>query len=112
VAQCGHPQPTKLSITFGKHESGEGVNVEEFYKYIMNAILPLYPDARNIPGKVMLLKIDMGVGRDNMDLIVELENHGFRLLSSVPNATHVMQEMDGLLLFGGGAYLRNTTPKI
>jgi hypothetical protein len=53
----------------------------------MNSILPLCHGARDIPGKIVLLKRDMGPGRNNDNLLAKLKSHGFYLC--VPNATHV-----------------------
>jgi hypothetical protein len=38
----------------------------EFEKYLLNSIVPLYPDAKNMPGHCVLLKVDSGPGRMSM----------------------------------------------
>ncbi len=47
--------------TFGLNEKG-GMDKEEFQKYILNSILPLYSDSLDIPGKKVLIKINSGPG--------------------------------------------------
>jgi hypothetical protein len=59
--------------------------------------MKLYPDACDEPGKRVLLKMDYGPGRDNLEFIIKLRIRGFYLYPSVPNDTHVMQEMDAWL---------------
>ncbi len=80
-------------VTFGSNEKGETDSVE-FEKYIMTSILPLYPHARNRAGKRVMLKVDSGPGRMNVDLLEKLRHLGFVMYPCVPNTTHVMQETD------------------
>jgi hypothetical protein len=68
--------------------------MNEFEKYIMNSIVPCYPDAKDNYGLRVLLKMDMGAGRDNIVLLARLRNCGFYILPSVPNATYAMQEIN------------------
>ncbi len=42
----------------------------------------------------MILKVDSGPGRMNMDLLAKLKMLGFILYPCVPNTTHVTQETD------------------
>ena len=44
----------------------------EFAKYVKNNIIPLYPDALDVPGKRVMLKVDSGPGRLNIELLEEL----------------------------------------
>jgi len=57
-----------LRTTFGMNERG-GMNAIELDKYIKKAILPLYPDAADVPGKRALLKLDSAPGRMNLDML-------------------------------------------
>ena len=82
-------------VTFGSNEKG-GMDEEEFEKYIMNSIVPLYPNARNRPGHRVMLKVDSGPGRMNLNLLARLRRLGFILYPCVPNTTHVTQETDQL----------------
>ena len=36
---------------------------EEFCEYVMNSLVPLYPDACDEPGKRVMIKVDSGPGR-------------------------------------------------
>jgi hypothetical protein len=36
----------------------EGINNEEFERYIDNSIVPLFPDLEDMPGKCILIKVD------------------------------------------------------
>ena len=65
---------------------------KEFKNYVINSIMLLYPDARDEPGKLVMLKVDSGPGRLNSELRVLLRFHGFCLYPGVPNATAVSQE--------------------
>ena len=56
--------------------------------------MPLYPDAADVPGKRVMIKIDSGPGRNNEDMLVSLRLRGFYLLTGLPNSTHVTQETD------------------
>jgi len=70
------------------------VNSLELDKYIKKAILPLYPDVADVPGKRVLLKVDSGPGRMNVDMLASLRLLGVYLAPGVPNTTHVTQETD------------------
>ena len=72
-------------ITFGQNEK-EGMDEEEIAKYIMNAIVPLYPHAKDNRGHRVIPKVDSGPGRINMDLLVKLKMLGFILYPCVPKA--------------------------
>lgn len=79
--------------TYGLNEKG-GMDTEEFEKYIKNSIIPLFPNARDEPGKRVLLKCDSGPGRMNIQLLAYLRLLGFILYPGVPNTTAVTQETD------------------
>jgi hypothetical protein len=71
-----------------------GMNETELEKFILKAIVPLYPDAGDEPGKRVLLKVDSGPGRTNVEMLTKLRLRGFYLSPGVPNTTHVTQETD------------------
>ena len=79
--------------TFGMNAKG-GMDDEEFEKYIMGSILPLYPDAKDVPGRRVMIKVDSGPGRLNCKLLARLRTLGFYLFPGVPNTTAVTQETD------------------
>ena len=81
------------NVTFGMNTKG-GTHEKEFKEYIMMAIIPLYPNARNRKGRYVILKMDSGPGRSNIDLLVRLKILGFILYPGVPNNTNVTQETD------------------
>ena len=91
--QFGFPSPRLLDCTFGMNEKG-GMNSVELQKYIMKAILPLYPDIADIPTKRVICKVDSGPGRTNAEMLAELKLRGFYLFPGVPNTTSVTQETD------------------
>jgi len=70
------------------------VNAVELDKYIKKAILPLYPDVADVPRKRVLLKLDSGPGRMNLDMLADLRLQGVYVIPGVPNTTHVTQETD------------------
>ncbi len=67
-------QPT--AISYGMNEKG-GMDEIEFKKYIKNSILHLYPDACDVPGKRVIIKVNSGPGRLNIELLAELRLMGF-----------------------------------
>ena len=71
-----------------------GMDGEEFEKYVMDAIIKLYPDASNVPGRRVMLIVDSGPGRNNEALLASLAARGFLLHPGVPNTTHVTQPTD------------------
>ena len=60
----------------------------------MNSIVPLFIDSEDVPGKRVMLKVNSGPGRMNINLIARLCQLGFYLYPGVPNTTAVSQEMD------------------
>ncbi len=67
---------------------------EEFAKYLLNSIVPLFPHAKDKVGHLVLLKVDSGLGRMNLSLLAKLRMLGFVLYPCVPNTAHVTQETD------------------
>jgi len=93
VGKFGHEDERVLPTMFGLDKKG-GMNSLELDKYIKKAILPFCPDVVDIPGKRVLLKVDSGPGRMNVDMLASLRSQGVYLAPGVPNATHVTQETD------------------
>ena len=93
--QFGKPEETFWDSTFGMNEKG-GMNEQEFAKYIKKNLIRLYPDARDKPGKRVILKVDSGPGRMNYQLLAKMRAKGFYLYPCVPNTTAVTQETDQL----------------
>jgi len=91
--QFGHPEHRLFPVTFGMNEKG-GMNAVELKKYLDVAILPLYPDLCDIPGKRVMMKVDSGPGRLNVEMLAHLKLKGMYLMPGVPNTTQVTQETD------------------
>ncbi len=49
LGQFGWEEERSWPVTFGQNEKG-GMDKVEFEKYLLNAINPLYPNAKNMPG--------------------------------------------------------------
>jgi len=93
VGKFGFEAERVVPTTFGMNEKG-GMNAIELDKYIKKAILPLYPDVADVPGRRVLLKLDSGPGRMNLDMLADLRLQGVYVFPGVPNTTHVTQETD------------------
>jgi len=78
IGKFGLEEQKSLPVSLGMNEKG-GMDEEEFAKYIMNAIVPLYPNAAPEKGKWVILKCDSGPGRMNLDLLADLRTSGFIL---------------------------------
>ena len=89
----GHKEEVAFPCTFGMNTKG-GMDNEEFEEYTMTAIVPLYPDARDVDGLRVMMKADSGPGRDNCTLLAKMRHLGFILYPGVPNTTAVTQETD------------------
>ncbi len=50
IGQFGHDEVKTFPCTFGLNEKG-GMDKEEFKKYILINIIPLYPDSKDVQGK-------------------------------------------------------------
>ena len=94
----GYPQSRWFDTGFGMNKKG-GMNKSAFYKYITEFVFKLYPDAADIPGKRVLIKIDSGPGRMYPELQRRLRARGFCVFPGVPNGTEVGQEMDQLYAY-------------
>ena len=70
------------------------MDTEAFHDYLKKNIMPLFPDAEDTPQKRVLIKCDGGPGRLDWKMLIELRLKGFYVYTTVPNATHVMQELD------------------
>ena len=89
----GHTKEREWNTTFGMNEKG-GMDAEEFEKYVMGCLVPLYPDALDVPGKRVMLKVDSGPGRLGETLLAKLRLRGMYMYPGVPNSTAVSQETD------------------
>ena len=62
----GNDEEKLWPVTFGMNPKG-GMDEAEFEKYLSNSIFPLYPDVKDVMGKRVMLKVDSGAGRLNME---------------------------------------------
>ena len=67
---------------------------ETFKSFLEANVMKLYPDAKDEPGKRVVIKCDGGPGRLDPETLLLLRDKGFYLYPSVPNSTHVTQECD------------------
>jgi hypothetical protein len=93
IGKFGCAEECTRPVLFGQNKKG-GMDSEEFVKYLFGSIVILYPHAKDKPGHHVLLKVDSGPGRMNLNLLTKLRLLGFVLYPCVPNTTHVMQETD------------------
>ena len=55
----------------------------EFSMYLQTSIMPLYPDAKDTPCKRVLIIVDSGTGRLDLDMLATLRVRGFYLMTAV-----------------------------
>jgi hypothetical protein len=79
--------------TFGLDTKG-GMDDDEFEQYVLNSILPLYPNMRNRPGHRLLMKCDSGPRCLQVALLAKLRYLGVYLYPCVPNTMSMTQETD------------------
>jgi hypothetical protein len=89
----GKKKAKYIGVSVGLNEKG-GMDEAEFEKYFRNCILQLFPDAIDLPGFCVMVKVDSGPGRLNVNLLAGLCLLGFYLYPGVPNTTAVTQETD------------------
>ena len=66
-----------------------GLDSVEFSKYLQQAIIPLYPDSQDIPGKMVIIIVGSVTGRYDREILVVLRARDFYIMAGVPNTTHV-----------------------
>jgi len=100
IARCkdiwgvfGHKRRTLLPCTFGLNDKA-GMNSVELDKYFKGSILPLYPDIEDVPLKRVIVKVDSGPGRMNVDMLAHLRIRGLYVVPGLPNTTGKTQETD------------------
>jgi hypothetical protein len=93
IGRFGFISRRSFPCTFGMNERA-GMNAVELEKYLKNSILPLYPDIQDYPGKRVLLKLDSGPGRLNVEMLADLRLQGLYIVPGVPNTTAKTQETD------------------
>ncbi len=109
IGQFGCEEVCSWLVTFGANEKG-GMDSEEFEKFVLNSIVLLFPHAKNKKGLRIMLKVDSGPGRMNLNLLTRLRRLGFILYPCVPNTTHVTQETDQLYGPFKTTFIENLNP--
>lgn len=97
-ARYGYSKRRAFDVGFGMNPKG-GMAKDSFFKYCVEYLTYLYPDAEDVPGRRVLLKLDSGPGRFNPDLQARLRVLGFIVFPGVPNGTEVGQEMDQMYAY-------------
>ena len=69
--QFGCAEVRSWPVTFGANEKG-GMDSKKFEKFVMSSIVPLYPHAKNKTCVCVMLKVDSGPRRMNLNLLVRL----------------------------------------
>ena len=54
-----------------------GMDEREFRAYFLNSIVPLFPDAEDVKGKRVIMKVDSGPGRMELGFLAEARTLGF-----------------------------------
>ena len=93
IGKFGTEEKREWAVTFGYNAKG-GMDNEQFKEYFRTNIAPLYPDAEDKVGKRVVVKVDSGPGRLEIDFLAEARTSGFIIYPSVPNTTAVTQETD------------------
>ncbi len=78
LGKFGRKEERTWPVSFRHYEKG-GMDEEEFTKYFFNSIVPFFPHAKDKPGHHVLLKVDSGPGRMNLNLLAKLRLLGFVL---------------------------------
>ena len=87
----GSSNTKQWPVTFGMNSKG-GMDNDEYKKFILGSIIPLFPDVEDIPGKRVMITVDFGPGRLQQDLLAMLRLIGVFKYPGVPNTTAVTQE--------------------
>ncbi len=67
----GGSEEKNLPITFGVHAK-DGMDDEEFGKYLPKVLVPLFSDSGDVPGKIVIIKVESGPGCLNVELIANI----------------------------------------
>ena len=73
-----------------------GVKETTFVDYMKQVVQLLYPNAQDIPGQRVVVKLDCGPGRYNEEFLLLSRACGIYYFPGLPNGTELTQEMDQL----------------
>ena len=91
--QFGFDRVEEFGVTAGCNIKA-GMDVVEFCKYVEECIVSLYPDAKDVAGKRVLLLVDSFPGRTQLDMLASLRIKCIYLKAGEPNTTHITQLTD------------------
>jgi hypothetical protein len=91
--QFGHETSQSFPCSVTVNPKG-GTDARVLAQLLSSYIERLYPDARDQAGYHVLLKIDGGPGRLDLNSLAELRSRGVYLFPGVQHTTHVTQETD------------------
>ena len=77
---CGKVVENECTVNFN---SKAGMYAVEFSMYLQTSVMLLYPDAQDTPGKIVLIIVDSGPGRLDLDMLATLRARGFYLMVGV-----------------------------
>ncbi len=80
--QFGCNEVKTFPYTFGLNEKG-GINKKEFQKYLVVNIIPLYSNAKDVPGKRVCIKLDGELGQIDAKLVAWSRHWGFYIFPGV-----------------------------
>ena len=66
---CGKVVENECTVNF---ITKAGMDAVESSKYLQTSAMPLYPDAQDTPGKRVLIIVDIGPGRLDLDMLATL----------------------------------------
>ena len=89
----GHQQETLVHTIVMVNEKG-GTDAEALHKMLKKLTKTLWPDVSDTPGKRVIIKIDGGPGRLNVEMLADLRLLGVYLFPGIQNTTHATQETD------------------
>jgi hypothetical protein len=92
-AQFGHDSHQSFCSPVTINSKG-GMDSRVLHQVLMSYVEPLYPDARDEVGCRVLVKIDGGPGRLDLNSLAELRSRGMYLYPCIQNTTHASQETD------------------
>jgi len=70
IRKFGAEEAKKWQVTFGFNAKG-GMDNEQVKEYFKTNIAPLFPDAEDKEGKRMMVKVDSGPGRLEINFLAE-----------------------------------------
>ena len=94
--QDGNIRTFPCSFSWSKDGS---VTDDIFLWYVEKVLFPLYPFAKDVEGKRVVIKADSGPGRLNERFLQSARDRGFYFFPGLPNGTELGQEMDQLFAY-------------